>query len=88
MPFGYCARRCRLSQANDVRYILGQPAQREASRSEILERMAAIQALSETMPTAQLESPDSRSHGDILDALTILSRDVCGLIEASIHPGP
>ena len=50
--------------------------------------IAAIQALSETMATAQLEAPDSRSHGGILEALAILSRDVRGLMEASFHPGP
>ncbi len=38
-------------------YVLDQPAQREALRSEILERIAAIQDLSETMATAQVESP-------------------------------
>jgi hypothetical protein len=42
-------------------YVLDQPAQREALRSEILERLAAIQALSQTMATAQLESSDPRS---------------------------
>ena len=69
-------------------YVLDTAAQREALRSEILDRIAAIQALSETMATAQLEAPDSRSHGGILEALAILSRDVRGLMEASLHPGP
>jgi hypothetical protein len=69
-------------------YVLDQPSQHEASRSEILERFAAIQALSETMATAKLESPATRSHGGILDALAILSRDVRELMEASFHPGP
>ena len=69
-------------------YVLDNAAQREALRSEILDRIAAIQALSETMATAQLEAPDSRSHGGILEALAILSRDVRGLMEASFHPGP
>lgn len=38
-------------------YVLDQPAQREALQEEILERLAAIQSLSQTMATAQLESP-------------------------------
>jgi hypothetical protein len=50
--------------------------------------MAAIEALSETVAMAQLKSPDSRSHGVILDALAILARDVRGLMEASFHPRP
>ena len=69
-------------------YVLDTPAQREALREEMLERIAAIQALSETVASAQLEAPDSRSHGAILDALAILSRDVRGLMEASFQPGP
>ncbi|WP_386071326.1 hypothetical protein ACFJIW_12025 [Tahibacter sp. UC22_41] len=40
------------------------------------------------MATAQLESPGPRSHGGLLDALAILSRDVRGLMEACFHPGP
>ncbi|MBL8299637.1 MAG: hypothetical protein JNN30_14980 [Rhodanobacteraceae bacterium] len=69
-------------------YVLDTPAQREALQEEILDRIAAIQALSEIVATAQLEAPDSRSHGGILDALAILSRDVRGLMEARFHPGP
>jgi hypothetical protein len=69
-------------------YVLDTPAQREALQEEILDRIAAIQALSETIATAQLEAPDSRTHGGILDALAILSRDVRGLMEASFQSGP
>ena len=69
-------------------YVLDQPAQREALQEEILDRIAAIPASSETLATAQLELPDSRSHGGILEALAMLSRDVRGLMEASFHPGP
>jgi hypothetical protein len=69
-------------------YIVDTPAQREALQEEMLDRIAAIQALSETVAAAQLEAPDPRSHGGILDALAILSRDVRGLMEASFHPGP
>ncbi len=69
-------------------YVLDTPAQREALQEEILDRIAAIQALSETVATAQLEAPDSRSHGGVLEALAILSRDVRGLMEASFQPGP
>jgi hypothetical protein len=68
-------------------YVLDTAAQREALQEEILVRIAAIQSLSETMASAQLEAPDSRSHGGILDALAILSRDVRGLMEASFQPG-
>ena len=68
-------------------YVLDTPAQREALNEEILDRIAAIQALSETVAMAQLEAPDARSHGGILDALAILSRDVRGLVEASIQQG-
>jgi hypothetical protein len=90
MPFGYCALRDDVASAEPVMfaYVLDQPAQREALQEEVLERIATIQALSETMATAQLESPDPRSHGGILDAPAILSRDVRGLMEASFHPGP
>lgn len=69
-------------------YVLDTPAQREALQEEILERIAAIQALSETVATAQLEAHDARSHSGVLDALAILSRDVRGLMEARFHPGP
>jgi hypothetical protein len=69
-------------------HVLDTPAQREALQEEILGRIAAIQALSETAASAQLEAPDSRSHCGILDALAILSRDVRGLMEARFHPGP
>ena len=69
-------------------YVLDTPAQREALQEEILERIAAIQALSETVAAAQLEAHDARSHSGVLDALAILSRDVRGLMEASFHPGP
>jgi hypothetical protein len=69
-------------------YVLDTAAHREALREEMLDRIAAIQALSETMASAQLEAPDARSHGGILEALAILSRDVRGLMEASFHPGP
>ena len=65
--------------------VLDSPAQREALHEEMLDRIAAIQALSETVATAQLEAPGSRSHGAILEALAILSRDVRGLMEASFH---
>jgi hypothetical protein len=59
MPFGYCALRDDIASAEPVMfaYVLDQPAHREALRSEILERIAAIQDLSETMATAQVESP-------------------------------
>jgi len=69
-------------------YVLDTPAQREALQEEMLDRIAAIQALSETVASAQLEATDARSHGGILDALAILSRDVRGLMEARFHPGP
>jgi hypothetical protein len=69
-------------------YVLDTAAQREALREEMLDRIAAIHALSETRASAQLEAPDARSHGGILEALAILSRDVRGLMEASFHPGP
>ncbi|WP_386066298.1 hypothetical protein ACFJIW_17395 [Tahibacter sp. UC22_41] len=61
----------------------------KALPEEILDRVAVIQALSETFATAQLEAIGSRSHGGLLDALAILSRDVRGrLMEARFHPGP
>ncbi len=69
-------------------YVLDTAAQREALQEEMLDRIAAIQALSETMAAAHLEAHDARSHSGILDALAILSRDVRGLMEASFHPGP
>ena len=69
-------------------YVLDTPVQRDALQEEMLERIAAIQALSETVAMAKLEAPDARSHVGILDALAILSRDVRGLMEASFHRGP
>ena len=69
-------------------YVLDTPAQREALHEEMLDRIAAIQALSETVATAQLQAADSRSHGGVLDALAVLSRDLRGLMEASYQPGP
>ena len=69
-------------------YVVDSPAQREALQEEILERLAAIQALSETIALAQLEAPDARSHGGILDAVAILSRDLRGLMEARFDSGP
>lgn len=69
-------------------YVLDTPAQREALREEMLDRIAAIQALSETVASAQLEATGARSHAGILDALEILSRDVRGLMEASFQRGP
>jgi hypothetical protein len=68
-------------------FVLDTPAQREALHEEMLDRIAAIQGLSETVAAAQLEAPDARSHGRILDALAILSRDLRGLMEASLRPG-
>jgi hypothetical protein len=69
-------------------YILDSRENREALDDEIDSRLAAIQELSETIATAQLESPDSRSHSGILEAVAILARDVRGLMEARSHPGP
>ena len=69
-------------------YILDAQAQREALDEEIMTRLGAIQELSETIATAELEWPDSRSHGGILEAVAILSRDVRGLLEARSQKGP
>jgi len=69
-------------------YILDAREHREALDDEIMTRLGAIQEVSETIATAQLESPDSRSHGGILEAVAILSRDVRGLLEARSEKGP
>ena len=66
-------------------YVLDTVAQREALREEMLDRITAIQTLSETVAIAQLEDPDSHSHFGILEAVAILSRDVRGLMEASFQ---
>lgn len=68
--------------------VLDTPAQRDALQDEVLARASAIHHLSEALVTSRLEAPDSRSHGAILEAVAILSRDVCGLLEASTQPGP
>jgi hypothetical protein len=68
--------------------VLDTPTQRDALQDEALSRASAIHHLSEVLVTAKLEAPDARSHGAILEAVAILSRDVCGLLEASTHPGP
>lgn len=69
-------------------YVLDTPTHREALQQEILDRIAAIQALSETAAGAKIEAHDAHSHSGILDALAILSRDVRGLMEARFNPGP
>lgn len=68
--------------------VLDTPEQRGALREETLLRISAIQELSETLVASDLESPGTRWHGAILEAVAILSRDVRGLLEASFHPGP
>lgn len=68
-------------------YILDAQEQRDALDEEIMTRLAAIQELSETIATAELESPDPRSHGGILEAVAILLRDVRGLLEAGSEKG-
>ena len=69
-------------------YILDSRDNREALDVEIMTRLAAIQELSETVANAELESPDSHSHGGILDAVAILARDVRGLLEARSSKEP
>lgn len=62
--------------------ILPTDDQRRALNDEIEARLSAVHKLSETLTTAKLESPESRTHGDILDAVAILSRDALGLLQA------
>ncbi|GMV31425.1 MAG: hypothetical protein AMXMBFR59_35500 [Rhodanobacteraceae bacterium] len=69
-------------------YVLDAREQREALDEEIMGRLGAIQELSEIVATAQLESPGSRSHSGILEAVAILSRDVRGLLEARAAKRP
>lgn len=69
-------------------FVLDTPAQRDALQDEVLSRVSAIHHLSEALVTARLEAPDARSHRAILEAVAILSRDVCGMLEACTHPGP
>ena len=69
-------------------YVLDSNAHREALDDEIMTRLGAIQELSETIATAELEWADSRSHCGILEAVAILSRDVRGLLEARAEKGP
>lgn len=56
--------------------VLDTARQQQALHEETLARVSAIHHLSETLTTAKLESPDARSHGAILEALAVLSRDV------------
>ncbi len=69
-------------------YILDAREQREALDDEIMDRLAAIQELSETIATVEIECAGSRSHSGILEAVAILSRDVRGLLEARSQKGP
>ncbi len=69
-------------------YILDSRENREALEGEIMDRLAAIQELSETIAEAELASAHPRSHVGILEAVAILSRDVRGLMEARSHRGP
>ncbi|WP_313918371.1 hypothetical protein [Tahibacter sp.] len=55
---------------------------------EIMAHLGAVQELSETITTAELEFPDSRSHSGILEAVAIRSRDVRGLPQAQWEKGP
>lgn len=69
-------------------YVVNTPQQREALHDEILARITAVQEISEALAAAQFEAPHARSHRCLFDAVAILSRDVRGLIEASIDRGP
>ena len=69
-------------------YVLDSSEHRDAFDEEIMTRLGAIQELSETIATAELECADSRSHSGILEAVAILSRDVRGLLEARSEKGP
>lgn len=69
-------------------YVVDTRAQREALREEILDRITAIQDLSETMASAQLDCAGPRSHIGVVEAVAILSRDVRGMLEASFDAGP
>jgi len=69
-------------------YIIDAEEQRDALDEEIMTRLEAIQELSETFATVELECAGSRSHGDILEAVAILSRDVRGLLEARSEQEP
>ncbi len=68
--------------------VLDTPAQREALQQEILDRVTAIQELSQTVASSQLDAPEPRSHFGIAEAVAILSRDVRGLLEAHFDTGP
>jgi len=69
-------------------YALDTPAQREAVQQEILDRVTAIQELSQTVASSQLDAPEPRSPFGIAEAVAILSRDVRGLLEAHFDTGP
>lgn len=78
------APRCAVGGAGDVFLrMLDTPAQREALQEEILERIAAIQALSETVASAQLEAQTLARTAVFWMRSPISSRDVRGLMEAS-----
>jgi hypothetical protein len=69
-------------------YVLDTPEQRQAVQQEILDRVTAIQELSQTVASSQLDCPEPRSHFGIAEAVAILSRDVNGLLEAYFDTGP
>lgn len=69
-------------------YVLDTPEQREALQEEILDRVTAIQELSQTVASSQLDTPEPRSHVGIAEAVAILSRDVHGMLDAYFDKGP
>lgn len=69
-------------------FVLDTPAQHEALQDEILDRIIAIQELSQTAASAQLDCAGPRTHFGFVEAVAILSRDVRGLMEARFDLGP
>jgi len=67
-------------------YVLHAGTARSAARRDAGSHRSD-QALSETASQPELESPETRSHVAIADALAIQSRDVRGLTEATLHQG-
>lgn len=69
-------------------FVLDTPAQHEALQEEILDRIIAIQQLSETAASAQLDCAGPRTHFGFLEAVAILSRDVRGMMQARFDLEP
>ncbi len=69
-------------------YAVDTPEQKRALHDEAMVRLAAVSSLSDALLSMQVDDHDRRSHVRVMEAIAILSRDVKGLMEATVRqPG-